>query len=93
MLNDSKTLCVVCDTVSSGKTVWTSARSTWSGRRNLINADNNTSLAMDRVDVNASLSVLQSASLSLSLSSDEGLLSTLPSWCSFEGMIRCCTDK
>ena len=69
-----------------------SARSTWSGRRNLINADDNTSLAMDRVDVNASLSVLQSLSLSLSLSSDEGLLSTLPSWCSFEGMIRCCTD-
>ena len=89
MLNDSKTLCVVCDTVSSGKTVWmSSARSTWSGRRNLITADNNTSLAMDRGDVNASLSVLQS----LSLSSDEGLLSTLPSWCSFEGMIRCCTD-
>ena len=74
--------------------MWTSARSTWSGRRNLINADNNTLLAMDRVDVNASLSVLQSlsASLSLSLSSDEGLLSTLPSWCSFQGMIRCCTD-
>ena len=90
----TQTLCVVCDTVSSGKTVWTSARSTWSGRRNLINADNNTSLAMDRVDVNASLSVSQSASvsLSLSLSSDEGLLSTLPSWCSFQGMIRCCTD-
>ena len=83
---------MVCDTVSSGKTVWTSARSTWSGRRNLINADDNTSLAMDRVDVNASLSVLQSLSLSLSLSSDEGLLSTLPSWCSFEGMIRYCTD-
>ena len=70
--------------------MWTSARSTWSGRRNLINADDNTSSAMDRVDVNASLSVLQS--LSLSLSSDEGLLSTLPSWCLFEGMIRCCTD-
>ena len=85
---------VVCDTVSPGKTVWTSARSTWSGRRNLITADDNTSFAMDRVDVNASLSVSQSASLSLSLplSSDEGLLSTLPSWCSFEGMIRCCTD-
>ena len=91
MLNDSKTLCLVCDIVSSGKTVWmSSARSTWSGRRNLITADNKTSLAMDRGDVNASLSVLQS--LSLSLSSDEGLLSTLPSWCSFEGMIRCCTD-
>ena len=86
----TQTLCVVCDTVSSGKTVWTSARSTWSGRRYLINADDNTSLAMNRVDVNASLSVLQSASasLSLSLSSDEGLLSTLPSWCSFQGMIR-----
>ena len=64
--------------------MWTSARSTWSGRRNLITADNNTSLAMDRVDVNTSLS--QSASLSLS--SDEGLLSTLPSWCLFQGMIR-----
>ena len=75
--------------------MWTSARSTWSGRRNLITADDNTSLAMDRVDVNASLSVSQSASASLPLplSSDEGLLSTLPSWCSFEGMIRCCTDK
>ena len=68
--------------------MWTSARSTWSGRRNLIAADDNTLLAMDRVDVNASLSVLQS----LSLSSDEGLLSTLPSWCSFQGMIRYCTD-
>ena len=72
--------------------MWTSARSTWSGRRYLINADDNTLFAMDRVDVNASLSVLQSASLSLSSSSDEGLLSTLPSWCSFQGMIRCCTD-
>ena len=72
--------------------MWTSARSTWSGRRNLINADNKTSLAMNRGDVNASLSVSQSASMSLSLSSDEGLLSTLPSWCSFQGMIRCCTD-
>ena len=82
----TQTLCVECDTVSLGKTVWTSARSTWSGRRNLITADNNTSLAMDRRDGNASLSVLQSASLSLS--SDEGLLSTLPSWCSFQGMIR-----
>ena len=79
----TQTLCVVCDIVSLGKTVWTSARSTWSGRRNLITAEDNTSLAMDRVDVNASLS----------LSLDEGLLSTLPSWCSFEGMIRCCTDK
>ena len=88
----TQTLCVVCDTVSSGRTVWTSARSTWSGRRNLITADDNTLLAMDRGDVNASLSVLQSASLSLSLSSDEGLLSTLPSWCSFQGMIRCYTD-
>ena len=89
----TQTLCVVCDAVSPGKTVWTSARSTWSGRRNLINADNNTSLTIDRGDVNASLSVLQSLSLSLSLSSDEGLLSTLPSWCSFQGMIRCCTDN
>ena len=73
--------------------MWTSARSTWSGRRNLIDTDKNTSLAMDRGDVNASLSVLQSLSLSLSLSSDEGLLSTLPSWCSFQGMTRCCTDN
>ena len=80
----TQTLCVVCDTVSSGKTVWTSERSTWSGRRNLIDTDKNTSLAMDRGDVNASLS--------MSLSSDEGLLSTLPSWCSFQGMIRCCID-
>ena len=77
-------LYVVFDTVSSGKTAWTSARSTWSGRRNLITADKNTLLAMDRGDGNASLS--------MSLSSDEGLLSTLPSWCSFQGMIRCCTD-
>ena len=81
----TQTLCLVCDIVSSGKTVWMSpARSTWSGRRNLITADNKTSLAMDRGDVNASLS--------MSLSSDEGLLSTLPSWCSFQGMIRCCID-
>ena len=58
--------------------MWTSARSTWS-------------LAMDRGDVNASLSVLQS--LSLSLSSDEGLLSTLPSWCSFQGMMRYYNDS
>ena len=86
----NQTLCVVRDTVSPGKTVWTSARSTWTGRRNLINADNDTSLAMDRGDVNASLSL--SLSLSTSLSSDEGLLTTLPSWCSFQGMIRCCTD-
>ena len=64
--------------------MWTSERSTWSGRRNLIDTDKNTSLAMDRGDVNASLS--------MSLSSDEGLLSTLPSWCSFQGMIRCCID-
>ena len=70
--------------------MWTSERSTWSGRRNLIDTDNNTSLAMDKRDVNASLSVSQSASLSLS--SDEGLLTTLPSWCSFQGMIRCCID-
>ena len=55
----------------------TSARSTWSGFRNLINADNNTSLTIDRVDVNASLSL--SLFLSVSMSSDEGLLSTLPS--------------
>ena len=55
----------------------TSARSTWSGFRNLINADNNTSLTIDRGDVNASLSL--SLFLSVSMSSDEGLLSTLPS--------------
>ena len=73
---------MVCDTVSSGKTVWTSARSTWSGRRNLITADDKTSLAMDRGDGNASLS----------LSLDEGLLTTLPSWCLFDGMTRCCID-
>ena len=64
--------------------MWTSERSTWSGRRNLIDTDNNTSLAMHKRDGNASLF--------MSLSSDEGLLSTLPSWCSFQGMIRCCTD-
>ena len=72
-----------------GKTVWTSTRSTWSGRRNLINADNNTSLTIDRGDVNDSLSLL----LSASSSSAGGLLSMLPSWCSFVGMMRCCTDN
>ena len=69
--------------------MWTSTRSIWSGRRNLVQVDNNTSLAIDKGDVNDSLSM----SLNLTLSSDEGLLSTLPSWCSFQGMIRCCTDS
>ena len=82
-------LCIACDTVYGGKTVWTSTRSTWSGRRNLVKVDNNTSLTIDGGDVKDLLSM----SLNLTLSSDEGLLSTLPSWCSFQGMIRCCTDS
>ena len=69
--------------------MWTSTRSIWSGRRNLVQVDNNTSLAIDRGDVNDSLSM----SLNLTSSSDEGLLSTLPSWCYFQGMIRCCADS
>ena len=79
------TPCVVFDTVNPGKIVWTSRRSTWSGRRNLVKADNNSLLAIDRGDVNHSRSL--SMSVSLTLSSDKGLLSTLPSWCFFEGMI------
>ena len=73
----TQTLCVVCDTVSSGKTVWTSARSTWSGRRYLINADDNTSLAMNRGDVNASLSVLQSFNMHPKHSKERSYLSTI----------------
>ena len=69
--------------------MWTSTRSTWSGRRNLIKVDNYTSLTIDRGDVKDLLSI----SLNMTLSSDEGLLSTLPSWCSFQGMIRCCKDS
>ena len=73
-------LCVVFDTGYVGKTAWTSTGSTWSGRRYLVKADNNTSLTIERGDVKDS-------------SSDEGLLSTLPSWCSFKGKISCCTDN
>ena len=80
---------ITCDTVYGTKTVWTSTRSIWSGRRNLVQVDNNTSSTIDRGDVNDSLSM----SLNLTSSSDEGLLSTLPSWCSFQGMIRCCADS
>ena len=63
-----------------------STRSTWSGRRNLVKADNKSSLTNDGGDVNDSMS------MSMSLLWDEELLSTLPSWCSFAGMIRCCRD-
>ena len=73
-------LCVVFDTGYVGKTAWTSTGSTWSGRRYLVKADNDTSLTIERGDVKDS-------------SSDEGLLSTLPSWCSFKGKISCCTDN
>ena len=59
----------------SGKTVWTSVRSTWSGRRNLIEADNKYSASINVSDARASLQ------------SYESLLSTLPSWCLFQGMI------
>ena len=69
--------------------MWTSTRSTWSGRRNLVKADNNTSLTIYGGDVKDLLSI----SSNLTSSSDEGLLSTLPSWCSFQGMIRCCADS
>ena len=56
--------------------MWNSTRSTWSGRRNLISADNNSSMMLD-------VAYLRNLSLS-----HEGLLSTgLPSWCSFEGIV------
>ena len=69
--------------------MWTSTRSTWSGRRNLVKVDNNTSLTIYGGDVKDSLSM----SMNSTSSSDKRLLSTLPSWCSFRGMIRCCTDS
>ena len=72
--------------LSAGETVWTSERSTWSGRRNLVKTDNYSSLATDGGDAKYSLSP------SVSLSWEEGLLSTLPSWCSFGGTIRCYSD-
>ena len=50
-------------------------RSTWSGRRNLIEADNKYSASMNVTDARDSMQ------------SYEFLLSTLPSWCLFEGMI------
>ena len=56
-----------------GKTVWTSVRSTWTGRRNLVEADNNSSMTFDVADVKDSLQ------------SHEVLQSTLPSWCLFLG--------
>ena len=65
----------VCDTASTGKTVWTSTRSIWSGRRNLINADSNSSMVMD------------AASLKNMSMTHEGLLASLPSWCLFQGMV------
>ena len=70
--------------VPAGKTAWTSTRSTWSGRRKLIKDDNYSSLTIERGDVNDSLSV--------SMSWNERLLSTLPSWCSFVGMSRSWCD-
>ena len=76
--------------VPVGKSVWTSTRSTWSGRRNLVKADNYSTLTIDGGDVKESRSLPLSLSVSLSLV--EGLLSTLPSWCSFVGMIMCCSD-
>ena len=72
--------------VPVGKTVWTSKRSTWSGRRNLLKADNNTSLTNERGDVKDTMSM--SLSMSLTSSSKKGLLSMLPSWCSFVGMTK-----
>ena len=65
--------------VPAGKTAWTSTRSTWSGRRNLIKADNYSSLTINRGDVNDSWSV--------SVPCNERLLSMSPSWCYFVGMI------
>ena len=62
------------DYFSPGTTVWTSVRSTWSGRRNLVEADNNSSMTFDVADVKDSLQ------------SHEVLQSTLPSWCLFRGM-------
>ena len=73
-----------------GKSVWTSTRSTWSGRLNLVKADNYSTLTIDGGDVKESQSL--SLPLSVSLSLEERMLSTLPSWCSFVGMIMCCSD-
>ena len=64
--------------LTAGKTVWTSERSIWSGRMNLIKAFNNDStLTLNVTDVRGSLK------------SHKALQSTLPSWCSFIGKIRC----
>ena len=61
-----------------GETVWTSERSTWSGRRNLIKAYNNDStLTLNVTDVR------------YSLKSQVALQSSLPPWCSFVGKTRC----
>ena len=57
-----------------GKIAWSAVRSTWSGRRNLINASSNSSMIVDLVDAK---NVLQS---------QVSVQSALPTWCSFVGM-------
>ena len=50
-------------------------KSTWSGRRNLIEAGDNSSMTTDVADAKDLLR------------SYDVLQSTLPSWCSFQGMM------
>ena len=57
--------------------MWTSEISIWSGRRNFVDSDNNSSMTLDGVDARDSLQ------------SHETLQSTMPSWCSFVGMTSC----
>ena len=59
----------------AGTISWTSVQSTWSVRRNLNEADNNSSTTLYLADVNDTSQ------------SHEVVQSTLPSWCSFYGMI------
>ena len=56
-----------------GKTAWSTATSTWSGRRNLTNANNDSSID----GKNVSQSNVSQSHVSLQ--------STLPKWCSFVG--------
>ena len=66
--------CISVIDLPPGKTAWTSVRSTWSGRRNLVNANSNSSMVVDVVDAE---DVLQSY---------VSVQSALPTWCSFVGM-------
>ena len=60
--------------LSTGETVWTSVKNTWSGRRNLIESEKNFSMTFDGTDARDSLQL------------QEALQATMPSWCSFAGM-------